>query len=59
MLTGRLSYKPAPLNKDTLQKADYLIECDEDDYVRTSNLSDMSFEKVFENTKYTVYKINH
>ncbi len=59
MKTGKLVYKPIAMTKEYLKDADYLIECDEDDYVRIASISDVSFEKVFENDRLTVYRIVH
>ena len=59
MKTGKLVYKPIAMTKEYLKDADYLIECDEDDYVRIVAVEGVDFEKVFENDRLTVYRLIH
>lgn len=68
--TGRLGFKPQEISYECISAADYLITCDEDDYIQIGVLNDkineynkkngthVSLELLLQNMKLALYRIN-
>ena len=68
--TGRLSFKPQEISYECISAADYIILCDEDDYLKISELNrvineynnengtNISLDMLLQNIKLTLYRIN-
>ena len=68
--TGRLGFKPKEISYECISSADYLITCDEDDYIRIDDLNNkiceynkengtnVSLELLLQNIKLSLYRIN-
>ena len=68
--TGRLGFKPQEISYECISAADYVLICDEDDYIKLNDLysvineynsangTNVSLDMLFHNIKLTLYRIN-